>query len=200
VFALNDQDYCRWLEVEALGRRTGAEEAELASYLGAIAAAEGQVQQWVLDYLEAQQEWHYRHNCGAERADIYRAVAPCLPAEWGERRIARVHGECRHAEDLFTGKMLILDEALQVLCDAGQVEGLRDPVGDPLFRWSPNPEATRKRQEKKLARANRQQARRKKGSGQVRHQPGCPSQAATAAQLDLRTFLASRGEFVGSDE
>ena len=50
----------------------------------------------IADFLEPQQEWHSRHQGGAERAEIYREVAPRLPAEWGVREIARIHGECRH--------------------------------------------------------------------------------------------------------
>src|SRR5262249_44194901 len=101
VFALSDSEYQRWLELEATQRRSRAEEDELAGYLGAIIAAEGQGRRWVVDYLRAQHEWLRHHDGGTERAQIYRAVAPLLPAEWGARRVARVHGECRHADDAF---------------------------------------------------------------------------------------------------
>jgi hypothetical protein len=187
VFALNDREYRRWLEVEALRQRTAAEEAELTGYLDTIAAAENQVQQWVVDYLEAQYEWHCRSHSGAERADLYRAVAPCLPAEWGSRRVARVHGECRHADDTFVGKMLILDEVLRTLQDSGRIETLRDPVGEALFRWSPDPEASLDCEDQEPAPAKRQR-------------PEYPSHSAATLESDLPNFLAGRDRFVGFDE
>jgi hypothetical protein len=200
VFALTDTQYCRWLDLEARERRSRSEETELAGYLRVIAEAEDQVRQWIADYLQAQQEWHRRHHCGAERCEIYREVAPRLPAEWGARQISRIHGECRHPDDAFAGKLLILDEALRALCGSGWVEMVRDPGGDTTFRWSADPEAARKRHERDQARAARQQGRRKKGPAQSKRQPGGRSPTAATAQPDLRTLLRSLGGFVGLDE
>jgi hypothetical protein len=195
VFALTDAEYRRWLDLEARERRSRSEEAELAAYLHAIADAEDQVRAWLADYLQEQQEWHRRHHCGAERSEIYRAVAPRLPGEWGARAIARIHGECRHADDAFAGKLLILDEALRWLCGAGRVEAVRDPGGDTTFRWSADPEASRKRHERDQSRASR-----KKGPAPGKRQSGGRAPAAATAQPDLRTLLASLGGFVGLDE
>src|SRR5262249_15858926 len=122
-------------------------EAELQGYLDAIAASEAQVRRRVLDYLRAEHRRYPHRDAGADRADIYRAIAPRLPAAWGARMVARVHGECRHRDDVYAGKMLILDEALLALCSSGQVEVVSDPVGDATFRWSPDPQATLRQQE-----------------------------------------------------
>jgi hypothetical protein len=200
VFALNDHEYRRWLDLEAQERRSRAEEVELAGYLNAIAEAEAQIRQAIADYLQAHHEWHCRHECGAERTEIYRAVAPRLPTEWGARRVARVHGECRHADDVFAGKLLLLDEALLVLCGSGRVEALRDPAGDTTFRWSADPEATRRRHEQELDRASRPHGRRKKSPAPGRRRPGGTAPAATTARTDLRTLLGALGGFVGFDE
>jgi hypothetical protein len=200
VFALNDHEYLRWLDLEAQERRSRAEEVELAGYLKAIAEAEAQIRQAVAEYLQTHYEWHCRHDCGAERAEIYRTVAPAVPPEWGARRVARVHGEIRHADDVFAGKMLLLDEALLALCGAGRVEALRDPAGDTTFRWSADPEATRRRHEQELARASQPRGRRKKSPASGGQRPGGDAHAATTARTDLRTLLAALGGFVGFDE
>jgi hypothetical protein len=197
VFSLTDHEYQRWLELEAEEHRPPADEAELQGYLDAIATAEDQVRRRILDYLRAEHRRYPNRTDGADRADIYHAVAPRLPAAWGARMVARVHGECRHRDDVFAGKMLILDEALLALCASGKVEIVCDPVGDTTFRWSPDPEATLRRQEQQGPPGRRPQARPEaaplKGPG------GCPSPAATAA-ADLRALLGSPGAFIGSDE
>ena len=198
MFSLTDCEYQRWLELEADEQRTPAAEAELQGYLDAIAAAEGQVRRRVLDYLRAEHRRYPHRAEGADRADIYRAVAPRLPAVWGARMVARVHGECRHRDDVFAGKMLILDEALLALGASGQVEIVCDPAGDTTFRWSPDPEATRRRQEQEHTRAGGPHARRPEAA--PRNRPaGCPSPAATAPP-DLRALLASLGAVIGFDE
>jgi hypothetical protein len=195
VFALNDHQYQRWLKLESLQRRSPDEDAELAGYLKTIAAAEARVRRWVADYLRAERDRHQRQGCGAERAEVYRAVAPRLPAAWGIRQIARVYGDCRPGDDTFAGKMLILEAALQALCSSGRVEALPGPLGDLTFQWSAA-RAGHAGQEHEPARAGRRPARRKKGSAAA----DSPSPAATTARPDLRAFLTSRGRFVGLDE
>ena len=196
MFSLTDGEYRRWLELEAEENRTPAAEAELRGYLDAIAASEDQVRQWVLDYLWAGP--HRAKGCGADRAALYRAVAPRLPAAWGARMVARVHGACRHRDDVFAGKMLILDEALLALCWSGQVETLCDPVGDTTFRLSSDPEATVRRREQAHARAGRPDAGRTRGLAPAEGPTDCSSPAG--ARPDLRALLASLGAFVGFDE
>jgi hypothetical protein len=199
MFSLTDREYGRWLELEAAEQRVPAEEAELQGYLEAIMAAEDQVRQWVVDYLRAGYGPDAPEGRGADRADIYRAVAPRLPAAWGMHMIARVHGECRHRDDVYAGKMLILDEALLALCSSDQVEALPGPLGDTTFRLSPDQEAALHGCEPERGQAGRHRARRRKGTAQVKPPTGCPSPAATA-RADLRSFLASRGAFVGFDQ
>lgn len=195
MFALNDHEYRRWLKLESLQQRSRDEETELAAYLKTIAAAELRVRRWVAAYLRLERDRHQRQGCGAERAEVYRAVAPHLPAAWGARQIARVYGSCRSGDDTFAGKMLILEAALQALCSSGRVEALPGPLGDLTFQWSAA-RAEGAGQEHEPARAGRRPARRKKGSAR----DDSPSPAATTARPDLRTFLTSRGRFVGLDE
>jgi hypothetical protein len=132
VFALNDREYRRWLQLEALERRTPAQEAELHGYLNAMDAAERKVRHWLVGYLKAELERHCRQGCGAERAEIFRTVAPLLPARWGARQVARLYGACRPGDDVYAGKMLILDEALEALCGSGRVECLPGPGGSAM--------------------------------------------------------------------
>jgi hypothetical protein len=193
VFSLTDQEYRRWLELEAVGERTPEAEAELRGYLNAIAAAEGRVRRWLVAYLQAEHRRQPYTDRGADRADIYRALAPRLAAAWGARMMARVHGECRGREDAFAGKMLILDEALLALCSSGRVEAVSGPLGDTTFRLSSGSRTSVRAQEQESARASRRQAQAAGG------QAGRPSPAATAGP-DLRDFLTSLGAPVGFDE
>ncbi|HJT77971.1 MAG TPA: hypothetical protein VJ739_12280 [Gemmataceae bacterium] len=183
MFCLTTREYRRWLRLEAEELRSPASEAELQDYLSAIAAAERQVRRWVVAYLRAR----HRHRCedgGAATSDeVYRAVAPRLPAVWGARMALRVHVRCsrggapgRRALAL-AGKMLILDEALQALCSSGRVEA----VGETAFRWFPAQKPVR--EENKIP----------------GNESGGPSSAA-ARRPDLCTFLLARGGFVGFDE
>jgi hypothetical protein len=186
VFALNDREYRRWLQLEALERRTPPQEAELRGYLDTMDAAERKVRQWLVGFFQAELERHCRQGCGAERAEIYRVVAPRLPARWGARQIARLYGECRPGDDVYAGKMLILDEALEALCGSGRVECVPGPCGTATYRWSAGP-----RPEQEPAAATRRPARQEAGS---------PPPAAKTSRPDLRELLPSLGRFVGFDE
>jgi hypothetical protein len=197
MFSLTDREYGRWLELEAAEQRLPAEEAELQGYLEAIIAAEERVRQWVVDSLRPQPD--APEGRGADRADIYRAVARRLPAAWGLRMVARVHGECRHRDDVYAGKMLIIDEALLALCSSDQVEAVPGPLGYTTFRLSPNHETALQRGEPERGRTGLSGARRRKETAQVKRATRHQSSAAKA-RADLGSFLASLGVFVGFDQ
>lgn len=177
MFCLTRLEFRRWLQLEAQEQRSPACEAELRGYLDAIAAAERQVRRWVVAYLRTRQS----EGCGATKAEIYRAVAPRLPAVWGARMAARVHVRCQRDEGAsdkktlaVAGKMLILEETLLALCSFGRVEAVCDAAGETTFRWSPVPMA------------------------QPTHRAG--QRPPPAAGGGLLALLASGGAFVGFDE
>lgn len=196
MFALSDRQYRRWLKLEARERRNPAEQAELRCYLAAITAAEDQVRGWVLEYLRAEHERHQHQGCGAERAEIYRAVAPRLPVRWAARQIARLYGACRTSDDLSAGKLLILEEALESLCSRGQVESQPGPAGGTTFLWSEAAETPAGAAEQQPARTRPQPGRHETGPAPAASR----SSAATTTRPDRWTLLGLLNGFVGFDE
>lgn len=179
MFCLTRLEFRRWLQLEAQEQRSPACEAELRGYLDAITAAERQVRRWVVTYLRSRRS----EECGATKEEIYRAVAPRLPAVWGARMAARVHVRCHRDKGMsdkktlaVAGKMLILEEALLALCSFGRVEAVYDPAGAATFRWCPAPVA------------------------QPTHRAGKRPPSAAGCRGGLLALLASGGAFVGFDE